>query len=294
MTNTVQQPTDTVEETRDQQSPDQRSPRPARRRRILLMAVVGITLLGLVALVLAGGIFNQAATAESEPTMTAIQIIPLDHPRGDVRRRHQVAAEHRRDGAGGVLRRRLFHAGHDRQGDPGGLPGQHRHHHHRCHLLLQHGAAQRHHRHHRPDLRPPGPGQDAPAPLGVLPDGRSPDLAGHLLPRRRRAAGTGRHRPGLRIPHPPGTDGRVPHQRCPRRRFLPALRGRRAGARHRREERLPHLAGRTVHGQLRHQPDPLRPDRGAVRPAGQAARQATASTPTSTRPAPAARTASRS
>ena len=41
------------------------------------MAVVGITLLGLVALVLAGGVFNQAPTAEPEPTMTAVQIIPL-------------------------------------------------------------------------------------------------------------------------------------------------------------------------------------------------------------------------
>jgi len=77
MTNTVQQPTDTVEETRDQQSPDQRSPRPARRRRILLMAVVGSTLLGALALFLAGGVFNQAPTAGSEPSMTAVQIIPL-------------------------------------------------------------------------------------------------------------------------------------------------------------------------------------------------------------------------
>lgn len=72
MTKTAQRPTDTLEETRDQ-----KSPRPARRRRILLMAVVGITLLGVLALVLAGGVFNQAATAESEPSMTAVQIIPL-------------------------------------------------------------------------------------------------------------------------------------------------------------------------------------------------------------------------
>jgi len=72
MTKTVQRPTDAVEETRDQ-----KSPRPARRRRILLMAVVGITFLGLLALVLAGGVFNQAPTAESEPSMTAVQIIPL-------------------------------------------------------------------------------------------------------------------------------------------------------------------------------------------------------------------------
>jgi Na+/H+ antiporter NhaD/arsenite permease-like protein len=72
MTKTAQRPADTVEETRDQ-----KSPRPARRRRILLMAVVGISMLGLVALVLAGGVFNQAPAAESEPSMTAVQIIPL-------------------------------------------------------------------------------------------------------------------------------------------------------------------------------------------------------------------------
>lgn len=72
MTKTEQRPTDAAEETRDQ-----KSPRPVRRRRILLMAVVGITFLGLLALVLAGGVFNQAPTAESEPSMTAVQIIPL-------------------------------------------------------------------------------------------------------------------------------------------------------------------------------------------------------------------------
>ncbi|MCU1517562.1 MAG: C4-dicarboxylate transporter [Pseudarthrobacter sp.] len=72
MTKTAQRTTGTVDET-----PDQQPGRPARRRRILLMAVVGITILGLVALVLGGGVFNQAATAEPEPTMTAVQIIPL-------------------------------------------------------------------------------------------------------------------------------------------------------------------------------------------------------------------------
>jgi hypothetical protein len=41
MTKTAQRPTDTVEETRDQQSP-----RPNRRRRILLMVVAGLTILG--------------------------------------------------------------------------------------------------------------------------------------------------------------------------------------------------------------------------------------------------------
>ena len=51
--------------------------RTRRRRRILLMAVAGAAILGLIALVFGGGIFNQAATTEPEPTMTAIQIIPL-------------------------------------------------------------------------------------------------------------------------------------------------------------------------------------------------------------------------
>ncbi|MDQ0676160.1 MULTISPECIES: SLC13 family permease [Micrococcaceae] len=71
MTKTAQRPTDTVEETRDQQSP-----RP-NRRRILLMVVAGLTLLSLAALVLGGGILNPAATSEPEHTMTAVQIIPL-------------------------------------------------------------------------------------------------------------------------------------------------------------------------------------------------------------------------
>jgi di/tricarboxylate transporter len=72
MTKTAQRPTDTVEETRDQQSP-----RPNRRRRILLMVVAGLTILGVAALVLGGGILNPAATSEPEHTMTAVQIIPL-------------------------------------------------------------------------------------------------------------------------------------------------------------------------------------------------------------------------
>src|SRR5215217_1005210 len=71
MTKTAQRPTDTLEETRDQQSP-----RP-NRRRILLMVVAGLTLLSLAALVLGGGILNPAATSEPEHTMTAVQIIPL-------------------------------------------------------------------------------------------------------------------------------------------------------------------------------------------------------------------------
>ena len=58
-------------------APDGRPARTRRRRRILLMAVAGAAILGLIALVFGGGIFNQTATTEPEPTMTAIQIIPL-------------------------------------------------------------------------------------------------------------------------------------------------------------------------------------------------------------------------
>jgi di/tricarboxylate transporter len=54
-----------------------RTGRPSRRRRILLVAVAAFAILGLVAVLLGGAIFNPAATTEPEPTMTAIQIIPL-------------------------------------------------------------------------------------------------------------------------------------------------------------------------------------------------------------------------
>ena len=46
------------------------------RRRILLWVVAGLAILGVIALV-AGGMFNQAAATDPEPTMTAVQIIPL-------------------------------------------------------------------------------------------------------------------------------------------------------------------------------------------------------------------------
>ncbi|WP_050056012.1 SLC13 family permease [Pseudarthrobacter siccitolerans] len=72
MTKTAQRPTDILEEGRDEQPP-----RPNRRRRILLMAVAGLTILGLAALVLGGGILNPGAAADPEHTMTAVQIIPL-------------------------------------------------------------------------------------------------------------------------------------------------------------------------------------------------------------------------
>lgn len=56
---------------------DDLSARPDRRRRILLVAVAAFAVLGLAALLLGGTLFSPAATAESEPTMTAVQIIPL-------------------------------------------------------------------------------------------------------------------------------------------------------------------------------------------------------------------------
>ncbi|WP_144658693.1 SLC13 family permease [Paenarthrobacter nicotinovorans] len=56
---------------------DERSKRPTTRRRILLVTVAASVILGLVAILFGGAIFNPAATPESEPTMTATQIIPL-------------------------------------------------------------------------------------------------------------------------------------------------------------------------------------------------------------------------
>lgn len=56
---------------------EERSQRPGNRRRILLISVAASVILGLFAILFGGAIFNPAATPESEPTMTAIQIIPL-------------------------------------------------------------------------------------------------------------------------------------------------------------------------------------------------------------------------
>ncbi|HEX7202723.1 MAG TPA: C4-dicarboxylate ABC transporter, partial [Arthrobacter sp.] len=53
------------------------SPKPRPRRRILLIAAAGFALLSLVAIVLGGNLFTPAATTDSEPTMTATQIVPL-------------------------------------------------------------------------------------------------------------------------------------------------------------------------------------------------------------------------
>ncbi|SEI97479.1 transporter, UIT1 family [Arthrobacter sp. yr096] len=56
---------------------EQGSQRTNNRRRILLITVAASVILGLVAILFGGAIFNPAATPESEPTMTATQIIPL-------------------------------------------------------------------------------------------------------------------------------------------------------------------------------------------------------------------------
>jgi len=72
MTKTAQRPAAPAAETRDD-----RPGRLARRRRILLLTVAGFVILGLAALVLGSGLLNPAATTEPEPTMTAVQIIPL-------------------------------------------------------------------------------------------------------------------------------------------------------------------------------------------------------------------------
>jgi di/tricarboxylate transporter len=73
MTKTIYQPAPEAES----QIREDRSKRPDRRRRILLISVAAIAILGLVAVVFGGAIFNPAATSESEPAMTAVQIIPL-------------------------------------------------------------------------------------------------------------------------------------------------------------------------------------------------------------------------
>lgn len=53
------------------------SVRPARNRRVMLIAVAAIAFLGLLALVMGRAVFAPAAAADSEPPMTATQIIPL-------------------------------------------------------------------------------------------------------------------------------------------------------------------------------------------------------------------------
>ena len=55
---------------------DERPARASSRRRILLWTVAGVAILAVLALVF-GGMFNQAAATSPEPTMTAVQIIPL-------------------------------------------------------------------------------------------------------------------------------------------------------------------------------------------------------------------------
>jgi Na+/H+ antiporter NhaD/arsenite permease-like protein len=62
---------------KESETPEQNSGSPNRRRRILLVTVAASVILGLVAILFGGSIVNPAATPESEPTMTATQIIPL-------------------------------------------------------------------------------------------------------------------------------------------------------------------------------------------------------------------------
>lgn len=73
MTKTIYQPAPEAESKIREDRPS----RPKSRRRILLISVAAIAILGLVALVFGGAIFNPAATPDSEPPMTATQIIPL-------------------------------------------------------------------------------------------------------------------------------------------------------------------------------------------------------------------------
>ena len=73
MTRTIYRPAPKTES----ENREDRLKRPKSRRRILLISVAAIAILGLVALVFGGAIFNPAATSESEPSMTATQIIPL-------------------------------------------------------------------------------------------------------------------------------------------------------------------------------------------------------------------------
>jgi di/tricarboxylate transporter len=72
MTKTIYQPAPEAES----EIRDERSKRP-NRRRILLLSLAGIAIVGLVALVFGGAIFNPAAAPDSEHAMTVIQIIPL-------------------------------------------------------------------------------------------------------------------------------------------------------------------------------------------------------------------------
>ncbi|KUM32487.1 C4-dicarboxylate ABC transporter [Arthrobacter sp. EPSL27] len=82
MTNIAEKTAEKTEEMAPQQTAPgetraERSGRPDRRRRILLVTVAAITMLGLMVLLFGGALFNPAAASESEPTMTATQIIPL-------------------------------------------------------------------------------------------------------------------------------------------------------------------------------------------------------------------------
>ena len=73
MTKTIYQPTPEAES----DVLEDRPKRPNRRRRILLITVAASVILGLAAILFGGAIFTPTATPESEPPMTATQIIPL-------------------------------------------------------------------------------------------------------------------------------------------------------------------------------------------------------------------------
>lgn len=119
-------------------------------------------------------------------------------------------------------------------------------------------------RSHRPAVRTTGQRQDTATPLGVLPPACRPNSTGHLLPRCRRAAGTGRRRIRLRIPHPSRTNGGVHDQRRPRRRLFPVVRGLSPGPRRRSGKRL--LPSSKAHSSppVCPQSRPLRTDHHAV------------------------------
>ncbi|MGC0236617.1 SLC13 family permease [Arthrobacter sp. SD76] len=77
MTNTAERTIDTAPATKDEAEDATKEQGTGRRRRMLLVAVAGVLILGLAALVLGGNLFGPAAATEPEPTLTATQIIPL-------------------------------------------------------------------------------------------------------------------------------------------------------------------------------------------------------------------------
>ena len=176
---------------------------PNRRRRILLISAAAIAILGLVALVFGGAILGPAAASESEPPMTATQIIPLvilvvmfvvatKWPlnigvMGLVASfgvgyfmlgmtDKQILEEFPASIVITIIGVTYFFSMAQRNGTIDIIVQT-------CVRLVR--------------------GKTHAAPLGVLPLGCRTDIAGHLLPRRRRPAGTRCHWLRLRIAHPP-------------------------------------------------------------------------------------------